>query len=90
MSIEVKEKPKQQEVIDELRGSVTSPEDLKVIMEFQAEFDEQRRQAFVEIGDTALPTLVELPDGSIVTEEERQETIADGNASGAYDGRGRA
>ena len=90
MSIETKEKPQQQVAIDELRDSVTSPEDLKTLEEFQAEFDEQRRQAFVEIGDTAIPTLVELPDGSIVTEEERQRVITDGNASVPYDGRGRA
>lgn len=90
MNTETKEVPSQQVEIDELRNSVTSPEDVGAVDELQAEFDEARKQALMEIGETVLPVLVELPDGSIVTEEERQKAINDGNASGPYDGRSRA
>jgi hypothetical protein len=91
MSIEIKEKAPQQVALDELATAVTSPEDEKIVAEWQAELDAQRKEVLTGIGDTALPTLIELPDGSIVTAKERQASVDAGNEpSGPYGGHGRA
>ncbi len=90
MGADTKELPPRQVEINNLRDSVATPEDVGAVEEMQAEFDKARRDALMDIGETALPVLVELPDGSVVTEEERRQIVASGNSSGPYDGRGRA
>lgn len=77
------------QAINELETAVTSEADRAQLSAWRAEAARERQEAEAGMGE--LPTLVETPDGVVITEQERREAVERGdNPSGPYDGGRRA
>lgn len=77
--------------VDELRPEQTSREDVTYLDLMRLDLLAERERVQGSLGDRAVGTLVELPDGSVTTRDRFNESIENGEErSGAYDGPGRS
>lgn len=83
------QKPAAEKVLEDLKGDITSPEDQKILDEWNTEYKRERQGALEMLGKSTVPELKMLPDGQVVTADEHKQATENGQPSGPYDGDGR-